>query len=227
MLSFAGGFGASAVIAAADKPVAFSDGRYTLPKLAYAYDALEPHIDAQTMRIHHSIHHQSYVNGLNAAQEKLEAARKQNDLALVKQWSRELAFHGAGHSLHTLFWQNMRPNGGGAPPEDLTRQITHDFGGIDAFKAHFSAAATQVEGGGWGILAWEPLAQQLMVVQAEKHQNQTPVTLVPLLVLDVWEHAYYLKYQNRRAEYVQAWWNVVNWDDVAQRYTDARQARVS
>jgi len=198
--------------------------KYELPPLPYDYNALEPYIDEQTMRLHHDKHHLAYVNGLNAALEKLEAARAAGDFALTKHWSREAAFHGSGHLLHTIFWPNMAPasnGGGGEPSGELAAQIIKDFGSFAAFKAHFSAAANQVEGSGWALLVWEPVAGQLEVLQSEKHQNLTQWGVRPLLVLDVWEHAYYLKYQNNRSAYVEAWWNVVNWPDVAERFKAA------
>jgi Fe-Mn family superoxide dismutase len=199
--------------------------KYELPPLPYAYDALEPHIDEQTMRLHHDKHHLAYVNGLNKAEEMLEQARNSGDYAMVKHWSREAAFHGSGHFLHSIFWPNMAPagqGGGGEPSGDLASQITKDFGSFANFKAHFSAAANAVEGSGWAILVWEPVSGHLDVLQAEKHQNLTQWGVVPLLALDVWEHAYYLKYQNARPSYVEAWWNVVNWSDVAERLKAAR-----
>lgn len=199
--------------------------KYELPPLPYAYDALEPHIDEQTMRLHHDKHHQGYVNGLNAALEKLESARSAGDFAAIKAVSRDLAFHGSGHLLHSIFWPNMAPagqGGGGEPSGELAAQINKDFGSFANLKAHFSAAAKAVEGSGWGILAWEPNGGQLVVLTAEKHQNLTQWGVVPLLVLDVWEHAYYLKYQNNRGAYVDAFWNVVNWSDVEQRFKAAR-----
>ncbi len=197
--------------------------KYELPPLPYDYNALEPYIDEQTMRLHHDKHHLAYVNGLNVALEKLEAARAAGDFALTKHWSREAAFHGSGHLLHTIFWSNMAPagNGGGEPSGELAAQIVKDFGSFAAFKAHFSAAANQVEGNGWALLVWESVAGQLEVLQSEKHQNLTQWGVRPLLVLDVWEHAYYLKYQNNRPAYVEAWWNVVNWSDVAERFKAA------
>jgi len=199
-------------------------GKHELPPLPYAYSALEPHIDEQTMTLHHDIHHLGYVNGLNAAEEKLAAARKAGDFAAVKAISRDAAFHGSGHFLHAIFWPNMAPpgeGGGGSPDGNLAKQIDADFGSTDAFIAHFSAAAKAVEGSGWGLLVWQPGGGHLEVLQAEKHQNLTQWGVVPLLVLDVWEHAYYLKYQNKRAAYVDAWWNVVNWSDVAARFDAA------
>ena len=199
--------------------------KYELPPLPYDYDALEPHIDEQTMRLHHDKHHLGYVNGLNKALEKLEDARKSGDFSAVKHLSREAAFHGSGHLLHSIFWPNMAPEGqggGGEPSGDLAAQISKDFGSFDSFKAHFTAAAGAVEGSGWALLVWEPNAGQLEVLQSEKHHNLTQWGVVPLLVLDVWEHAYYLKYQNARGAYVNAWWNVVNWADVAERFAAAR-----
>lgn len=197
---------------------------YTLPHLAYSYDALEPHIDAQTMELHHSIHHQSYVNGLNLALARLEQARETGDFALVKHWSKEIGFHGAGHFLHEIFWSVMSPDGGGKPKDaDLKKAIDRSFGGFDAFEAHYVAASSAVEASGWGILAWEPTLNRLMVLQAEKHQNLSPMVTVPLLPVDVWEHAYYLRYQNRRADYVRAFMKVVDWEAVAERYHQARQ----
>ena len=194
---------------------------YTLPVLPYAYDALEPYIDEQTMRLHHDKHHLGYVNGANAALAKLEAARESGDFGAVKAISRDLAFHVAGHINHVIFWENMGPNGGGTPTGDLAAQINKDFGSFDKFKAHFTAASVQVEGSGWGILGWDPQGEQLMVFEAENHQQFSPRGVRPLLMLDVWEHAYYLHYQNRRADYVNAFWNVVNWENVAQRLNDA------
>ena len=196
--------------------------RYQLPPLPYAYDALEPHIDEQTMHLHHDLHHKGYVDGLNKALDMLAAARESGDFGLVKHWEREAAFHGSGHFLHSIFWENMGPQKGGEPQGALRQQIDKDFGSFEAMRKQFSAAATAVEGSGWAMLVWEPGAGQLEVLTAEKHQNLTQWGVVPLLVLDVWEHAYYLKYQNRRAAYVEAFWNVVNWDDVAERLAVAK-----
>ena len=198
---------------------------HELPPLPYAYNALEPHIDEQTMRLHHDIHHKGYVDGLNKAEEKLAEARKTGDTALVKHWSKEAAFHGSGHFLHAIFWTNMAAagKGGGESTGALAAQIKADFGGFDAFKAHFSAASAQVEGSGWGVLAYRPVDGKLVILQAEKHQNLTQWGVVPLLVLDVWEHAYYLRYQNKRPEYVKNFFSVINWADVAERYAAAKK----
>ena len=197
--------------------------RYSLPDLPYDYDALEPHVDEQTMRLHHDKHHQGYVDGANAALDALESARDRGDYGTVKKLSRDLAFNASGHLLHSVFWPNMAPESEtGEPGRRLASQLEDDFGGVEKFKDHFSAAAKGVEGSGWGILAWEPEGEQLLVLQAEKHQNLTAQGVTPILVLDVWEHAYYLNYQNNRGQYVDNWWNVVNWNDVSERLRKAR-----
>ena len=191
---------------------------HELPPLEYDYEALEPHIDGQTMRLHHDIHHLAYVNGLNNAEAKLQQARETNDFALVKHWERELAFHGAGHFLHCIFWKNMAPNGGGKPSGALLAQIDKDFGGYDKFLAQFKAAAAAVEGSGWSLLVKNRMTKRLEVLSAEKHQDLSQWVVDPILVIDVWEHAYYLKYQNKRAAYIEAFFNVVNWKDVEARF---------
>jgi len=192
---------------------------YELPPLDYPYNALEPYIDAETMRLHHDVHHKGYVDGFNNAEAKLAAAREAGDYALIKHWSREAAFHGSGHFLHSIFWKNMKPNGGGEPTGALAEAIRRDFGSFEVFRAQFLAAANAVEGSGWAILACQRHAgHKLVILQSEKHQNLTQWGAVPLLVLDVWEHAYYLRYQNRRVEFTKAFMNVINWDDVAARF---------
>jgi Fe-Mn family superoxide dismutase len=196
-----------------------ASGEYTLSPLPYAYEALEPHIDAQTMRLHHDIHHAGYVKGLNGALAGMADARAKGDFALIDRLAQKASFHGSGHILHEIFWKNMAaPGSGGRPAGALLRQINRDFGSADAMQKQFAATSTSVEGSGWGILAWEPLGRRLVILQAEKHQNLTQWGAIPLLVLDVWEHAYYLKYQNKRGEYVQNFFNVVNWNDVAARF---------
>lgn len=191
---------------------------HKLPDLKYDYNELEPHIDAQTMQLHHSKHHQAYVSGLNNAEAKLAEAREKNDYALVKHWEREAAFHGAGHFLHTVFWANMSPKGGGKPSGALATAIDKDFGSFDNFMAQYKAAGTAVEGSGWVLLTQNNQTGKLDILTAEKHQNLTQWVNTPLLVCDVWEHAYYLKYQNRRNEYLDAFSNVIDWEDVASRY---------
>lgn len=205
------------------KPVPI--GGHKLPPLPYAYDALEPFIDTATMQLHHDKHHKSYVDGLNKAETMLAKARESGDFDLVKHWERELAFHGAGHYLHTIFWNTMSPKGGGPATGAIAAEIEKSFGSFDRFKKQFSAAADKVEGGGWAILVWSPRSHRLEILQAEKHQNLSQWDVVPLLPLDVWEHAYYLKYGNERAKYVDNWWRLVNWDDVNARFAAARNLK--
>jgi len=198
--------------------------KYALPELPYAYNALEPVISEEIMRLHHDKHHAAYVNGANAALEKLEKGRTSGLQGIdVKAILRDLSFNASGHILHAIFWPNMKPNGGGKPGGKLADQINQDFGSLDAFKLQFGNAAKTVEGSGWGILAYDPQSDQLLTLQAEKHQNLTAQGSVPMLVLDVWEHAYYLQYRNDRAAYVDKWWDVVNWDDVARRFDKVRK----
>lgn len=198
-------------------------GQHKLPPLPYAYDALEPYISTEIMRLHHDKHHQSYVDGLNKAENMMKKARDTNDFALLKHWEREAAFHGSGHYLHTIFWDVMSPKGGGEPKGALLHQITKDFGSFAAFKKQFSEAAKQAEGVGWAILVWSPRSRRLEILQSERHQLMTQWDTVPLLALDVWEHAYYLQYKNNRGEYVDKWWNIVNWPAVAERFQKAQK----
>ena len=200
-------------------------GNHQLPPLPYRYDALEPYISTEIMRLHHTKHHQSYVDGLNKAENSLVKARQSRDFSLVKHWSRELAFHGSGHYLHTIFWNNMSPNGGGKPRGTLLKEIEKYFGSFEAFKKHFSEAAKAVEGVGWAILVWSPRSRHLEILQSERHMILTQWDTIPLLALDVWEHAYYLQYKNNKGEYVDNWWNVVNWNDVEERLAKAKQLK--
>ncbi|WP_423406681.1 superoxide dismutase [Heyndrickxia sp. MSNUG] len=197
-------------------------GGHVLPPLPYAYNALEPVIAEEIMKLHHLKHHQSYVDGLNKAEKEMQKARESGDFSLIKHWEREAAFHGSGHYLHTIFWSIMSPDGGGAPKGQLGRAISQSFGSFEKFKQHFTEAAKNVEAVGWAILVCSPRAHRLEILQAEKHQNLTQWDVIPLLVLDVWEHAYYLQYKNERAKYIENWWKVVNWQEVEQRYNKAR-----
>ena len=196
--------------------------KYSLPDLPYDYSALEPHIDAKTMEIHHSKHHQTYVDKANAALESLEKARANEDASMVAHFVREHAFNLGGHLNHSIFWRNMSPDGGGEPTGAIADQINEDFGGFDQFKAQFTANAAAVQGSGWGWLSYDPGSKGLIITQVEKQHDFSPPGIFPLLGIDVWEHAYYLKYQNARPKYIEAWWNVVNWDDVTKRLERAR-----
>lgn len=200
-------------------------GHHSLPPLPYAYNALEPYISEEIMRLHHDKHHKSYVDGLNKAEKMLAQARKSDDYSLVKHWSRELAFHGSGHYLHTIFWNNMSPKGGGKPGGALLNEIEKYFGSFEAFKKHFTEAAKQVEGAGWAVLVWSPRARHLEILQSESHMHLTQWDTIPLLVLDVWEHAYYPQYKNNRGEYVDNWWNIVNWKNVEDRFLKASELK--
>jgi Fe-Mn family superoxide dismutase len=191
---------------------------YELPPLGYDYDALEPHIDEQIMRLHHDEHHQGYVDGTNTALQKLAQMRAKGNFEGIKHVKRDLSYNLSGHILHSVFWQNMSPNGGGKPSGALADAIKRDFGSVEAMRNAFSAAATTVESSGWGMLVYDHLADQLLVTQAEDHNDLAVQGATPLLVVDVWEHAYYLQYTNNRDKYITNWWNVVNWDDVAARY---------
>ena len=186
------------------------DGEYVLPPLPYAYDALEPFLGATTLRTHHDKHHQGYVNGLNGTMKKLAEARQNMDFGRIKALSRALAFHGSGHIFHTIFWNSMKP--GGTPVAGKLAELARrDFGSVDAMKAQFAAATKAVEASGWGVLAVEPIGGKLIVLQAEKHQNLTFWGCTPLLVCDVWEHAYYLDYKNSRGEFVDGFMEHANW----------------
>lgn len=202
---------------------------FVLPPLPYKVEALEPHIDRETMTIHREKHHDAYVKGANNAMRKLADVRDgQGDQSLIKHWSRELAFHLSGHLNHCYFWQLMAPpgkgGGGGAPiaGSDLARAIDRDFGSFDRFAGHFKTAAQQVEGGGWAWLVLHRDTEMLLVMQAEKQQNMAVGGLVPLLGIDVWEHAYYLKYKWDRKAYIDAFMNVINWPRVNEFHKKAR-----
>lgn len=189
---------------------AYKDGQYMLPDLPYALDALEPFYEKETLEIHYSKHHAGYVKGLNATLSKLAQARKGGDWSSIKALSRDLAFNGSGHVLHCLFWHSMTPNGAEVP-DTLGQKLIMDFGSVKAGMEQFAAATKAVEGSGWGILAYEPIGNQLVVLQAEKHQNLTIWGVEPLLVCDVWEHAYYLQYQNNRGSFVDNFMKIANW----------------
>ena len=195
---------------------------YALPDLPYDYGALAPHISGEIMELHHSKHHQTYVKGANTALEQMAEARDKNQLATVNLLAKNLAFNLAGHVNHSVFWPNMSPDGGDKPDGELAAAIQEDFGSFDAFRAHFTATAVGIQGSGWAILAWDSIGSRLLICQLYDHQGNLPVGLVPLLMLDMWEHAFYLQYRNVKDEYVTAWWNVVNWADVVRRFDNAR-----
>lgn len=197
--------------------------RYALPDLAYDYGALEPHVSGRILELHHGKHHKGYVEGANQVLERLEAARDADDLTQVASLEQALAFNVSGHVLHSLFWRNLSPDGGGEPRGELLETLTRDFGNFGAFRRQMTQTAATVMGSGWAALVWEPLGARLATLQFHDHQSNTIQGAVPLLVFDAWEHAWYLQYRNEKAKFFEALWNLVNWDDVAQRFAGARQ----
>ncbi len=192
--------------------------KYELPDLPYDYSALEPHLSGEILELHHGKHHQAYVDGANTTFEKLGEARSSGDYGTINQLEKNMAFHLSGHVLHSLFWTNMSPDGGGEPEGALGTAVKEFFGSYDAFRAQLTEAAMNVQGSGWGALSWEPLAGRLIVEQVYDHQGNVGQGGPPLLVLDMWEHAYYLQYKNVKKDWVAAYWKLVNWPDVAQRF---------
>lgn len=196
---------------------------HQLPDLPYDYSALEPHIDAQTMEIHHSRHHNTYVTNLNKAQEALADAIEKGDVNSAVKLTSAINFNGGGHANHSLFWQIMSPNGGGEPSGDLATAIARAFGSFASFKEHFASNTATIQGSGWGWLCYDPASGGVRFQTTPNQDNPVKLGLTPLLGLDVWEHAYYLKYQNKRPDYISAWWNVVAWDKVAERFAAAKK----
>ena len=197
---------------------------YALPELPYDYAALEPHISGRIMELHHDKHHETYVDGANKALTMLEEARDSGDFTRIAAIEHALAFNVSGHVLHGIFWENLSPEGGGEPQGALAEAIRRDFGSFDRFKQQLTQAAQTCMGSGWGALVWEPNGGHLLTVQIHDHESQTIQGAAPLLVLDAWEHAYYLQYQNEKAKFFSAVWNVWNWENVAERYADAQRS---
>ena len=199
---------------------------YTLPELPYDYAALEPWISGQIMELHHDKHHANYVAGANTTLEKMAEAREAGDFGTVNQLQKNLPFNLGGHLNHSVFWKNLSPDGGDKPEGELGAAIDDQFGSFDAFRGHFNAAALGIQGSGWAILAWDALGQRLIIEQLFDQQGNIAIGTQPLLMLDMWEHAFYLQYKNVKADYVKAFWNVVNWADVQQRFTEARKTQL-
>jgi Fe-Mn family superoxide dismutase len=197
--------------------------KYSLPELSYDYAALEPNISARIMELHHSKHHAAYVAGANLALEQLAEARESNNFANINRFSKDLAFHLGGHTNHSIFWNNLSPEGGDKPEGELAAAIDDAFGSFDAFRAHFTAAAMGIQGSGWALLSYEGLGGNMVIEQLFDQQGNVPVATTPLLMLDMWEHAFYLDYVNVKADYVKAFWNIVNWADVAKLFEAARK----
>ncbi|HEX4532278.1 MAG TPA: superoxide dismutase [Acidimicrobiia bacterium] len=191
---------------------------YELPELPYDYSALEPHYSAEVLELHHDKHHKAYVDGANTTFEKLGQARDSGDFGTINQLEKNMAFHLSGHVLHSLLWTNLSPDGGGQPEGELAAAVKESFGSYEAVRAQMSEAANNVQGSGWAALSWEPLGRRLIVEQVYDHQGNVGQGGPPLLALDMWEHAYYLQYKNVKKDWVEAFWNIVNWPDVANRF---------
>ncbi len=198
---------------------------YTLPDLPYDYSALAPHIAPEIMELHHDKHHKAYVDGANTALEKMAEAREKNDFANINKLEKDLAFHLGGHINHSVFWKNMSPEGGGRPEGELAAAIDEFFGNFEAFQNQFNENAKALQGSGWSMLVWDTLGNRLNINQLFDQQGNLPAGQIPVAQLDMWEHAYYLQYKNVKADYVGAWWNVVNWADASERLAKARAAQ--
>lgn len=196
--------------------------RYVLPDLPYDYGALEPHLSGRVMELHHDKHHRTYVDTANECIEKLLEIRRKRDFDSIAALEHKLAFNVSGHVLHSLFWQNLSPGAGGKPQGPLAQAIERDFGGFDVFKEQLVHAAASITGSGWAALVWDPVIRRLGMTQIHDHQSEVTQGSVPLLVLDAWEHAYYLQYQTDKKRYFDAIWNLWNWSDAARRFESAQ-----
>jgi Fe-Mn family superoxide dismutase len=195
--------------------------KYVLPDLRYDYSALEPHIDGKLLELHHSKHHAAYVKNANETLEKLDEARGQGDFSRIGAFEKALAFNLSGHVLHSIFWRNLTPRAGGRPSGALADAIQADFGGFDKLKAQLTNVASTIMGSGWAALVFEPMARRLLTCQIYDHQSNLAQGGLPLMVIDAWEHAYYLQYHNQKTAFFDAVWNLWDWDDVAGRYEAA------
>jgi Fe-Mn family superoxide dismutase len=202
------------------------DSIYSLPDLPYDYGALEPHISGRIMQLHHDKHHAAYVKGANSALEKLHQVRGKGDFSMISMLEKNLAFNVSGHVLHSVFWTNLSPSGGGAPTGKLGTLLDDSFDGFASFRAQMTEAASTIQGSGWALASWEPLSARVVVQQVYDHQGNHGQGTVPLLAIDAWEHAYYLQYENDKASFFDAFWEIVNWDDVAKRLEEARSTKL-
>lgn len=195
---------------------------YQLPELGYEYDALEPAYSAELLELHHTKHHQTYVDGANQAREELAEARKKADFDTLNQLEKNLAFNLSGHILHSIFWRNMAPADDHSPPDSLKREIDACFGSLDALRGQIESAGTGIQGSGWAALSWEPISRSLIVQQVYDHEGNIGNGTVPVLVMDMWEHAYYLQYHNEKERWAKAFWDLINWRDVGRRLDSVR-----
>jgi len=198
--------------------VEMPDQTYVLPDLPYDYGALEPHISGRIMELHHGKHHATYVKGANTALDKLDDLRRSGDFTTIAMWEKNLAFNVSGHVLHCIFWTNLAPHTE-EPNGELANALDDAFGGVPAFRRHMTQAASTIQGSGWALASWDPAGQRVVIQQVYDHQGNHGQGTVPLLAIDAWEHAYYLQYENDKAKFFDAIWNVVNWQDVEQRLT--------
>jgi superoxide dismutase, Fe-Mn family len=194
---------------------------YTLPELPYDYAALEPHISGKIMQLHHDKHHQAYVTGANTALEQLAEARESGNFGAINKLEKDLAFHLGGHVNHSIFWTNLGPDTK-VPEGELAAAIDEFFGSFEKFQAQFAAVANGIQGSGWSVLAWDQVGQKLVTFQLFDQQANVPLGVVPIFLLDMWEHAFYLDYLNVKADYVKAVWNIVDWENVAARFANAK-----
>ncbi|NUW31489.1 superoxide dismutase [Nonomuraea sp. SMC257] len=199
-------------------------GQYTLPDMPYDYAALEPAITGEILELHHARHHAAYVKGANDTLERLAEARDKGEFGGLVGLEKTFAFNLSGHVLHTIFWENLSPDGGDRPDGELGDAIVEHFGSFEAFRKQLTTATATVQGSGWGVLAWEPLGRRLVVEQVYDHHGNVGMNTTPLLVFDAWEHAYYLQYRNVRPDYVEKLWGLINWNDVIARFDAARGA---
>jgi Fe-Mn family superoxide dismutase len=200
---------------------------YTLPDLRYDYTALEPHISGRILELHHDRHHAAYVQGANDTLEQLDEARLKGDFTRLAAMERALAFNLSGHILHSLFWQNLTPRSDGRPHGPLAEAIAEDFGSFEAFKAQLTKVASTIMGSGWAALVWEPVGRRLLTTQIFDHQSNLSQAGIPLMVLDAWEHAYYLQYETRKVDFFHAVWALWNWGDIAARFETAQRLSIT
>lgn len=201
-------------------------GEYVLPDMPYDYAALEPAITGEILELHHSKHHAAYVKGANDTLERLAEARDRGEFGGLVGLEKTFAFNLSGHVLHSIFWENLSPDGGDRPDGELAAAVDEHFGSFEALQRQLTAATAGVQGSGWGILAWEPLGRRLVVEQVYDHHGNVGMNSTPLLVFDAWEHAYYLQYRNVRPDYVEKLWTLVNWADVTQRFSTVTSAKI-
>jgi Fe-Mn family superoxide dismutase len=197
-------------------------GDFALQPLPYKFEFLEPYMDAETVNLHYTFHHGGAVKGANKDSQMIKRAVDEANFETVDFWTKKLSYHFSSHLLHTIFWTNLN-NKKTDPKNELLTQIEKDFGSFDKLKAYLAAIAKNIDGNGWGILVYQPHGNRLSVVQCENHEKLIQWDAMPLLVIDVWEHAYYLKYKNKRADFVEALFNIINWDNVAERFNAAKK----